>query len=114
MLSTSLLYIVDDNSRATWTHLLVNKEKVKRIIVGFLAPVENHFNNKVKKVRSDNGTEIFQQECGRILAEKGIFHERSVAGRPQQNGRVERKHRFLLETARALKIHANLPDYLWG
>lgn len=33
---------------------------------------------------------------------------------PQQNGRAERKHRHLIETARALKLHANLPTKFWG
>lgn len=63
-----------------WTHLLANKEQVKQILVGLLAHLLNHFKSGVKRVRSDNGTEIFQQECGKILAEKGIFHERSVPG----------------------------------
>ena len=44
----------------------------------------------------------------------GIFHQRSVVGTPQQNGRVESKYRHLVETVRTLKIHANLPDKFWG
>ncbi|XP_057246849.1 retrovirus-related Pol polyprotein from transposon RE1 [Beta vulgaris subsp. vulgaris] len=52
--------------------------------------------------------------CSEIFLKRGIFHQRSVAGVPQQNARVERKHRYLLDTARALKLHAGLPDYLWG
>ncbi|KAK9673764.1 hypothetical protein RND81_12G187800 [Saponaria officinalis] len=51
-------------------------------------------------IRSDNGTEIVQQ--------------RSVPGVPQQNGRVERKHRHLIETARALRLNASLPKRFWG
>jgi len=38
-----------------------------------------------------------------------IEHQRSAPKTPQQNGRVERKHRHLVETARVMRIHANLP-----
>ncbi|KAK9713354.1 hypothetical protein RND81_06G021800 [Saponaria officinalis] len=71
-------------------------------------------NEKVKCIRSDNGTEIFQENCSKLFAIKGIIHQRSVPGVPQQNGRVERKHRHLIETARALIISAGLPNKFWG
>ena len=38
----------------------------------------------------------------------------SVPRTPEQNGRVERKHRHLIETARVMMVHANLPLKLWG
>ncbi|KAK9750636.1 hypothetical protein RND81_02G209700 [Saponaria officinalis] len=44
----------------------------------------------------------------------GIVHQRSIPGNPQQNGKVERKHRHLLETARALRIQSFLPKRFWG
>ncbi|GJW50906.1 putative RNA-directed DNA polymerase [Tanacetum coccineum] len=44
----------------------------------------------------------------------GIVLETSCPHTPQQNGVVERKHRHLLETARALKFEANLPTRFWG
>ncbi|KAL2893587.1 Retrovirus-related Pol polyprotein from transposon TNT 1-94 [Bienertia sinuspersici] len=106
--------IVDDNSRATWTSLLNDKSQVRHILEHFLAYVENHFNKSIKIIRSDNGTEIVQDYCEELFGKKGIIHQRSVVGVPQQNGRVERKHRTLLEMARALRIHAGLPKYLWG
>ena len=33
---------------------------------------------------------------------------------PQQNGVVERKHRHLLDTARAIRLHAGFPKHFWG
>lgn len=107
------LTIVDDYSRVTWTHLLKSKEKVRDILSDFLAHVETQF-NKVKEMRSDNGTEVVQEECGEMLRGRGIVQQRSIPGNPQQNGRVERKHIYLLETARSLRLHAGLPKYLWG
>jgi len=38
----------------------------------------------------------------------------SVPKIPQQNERIERKHWHLIDTARALKLHVNLPDKFWG
>ncbi|XP_021839265.2 uncharacterized protein [Spinacia oleracea] len=109
------LTIVDDHNRVTWTHFLSNKEQVKGTLLAFFSLIENHFGTKkVKTLRSHNGTEIFQQEYGKIFADRGICHQRSVAGLPQQNARVERKYIFLLETTRALKIHAGMSSYLWG
>nr|GEY07577.1 hypothetical protein CTI12_AA091260 [Tanacetum cinerariifolium] len=37
------------------------------------------------------------------------LHQKSVAYTPQQNGRVERMHRHLLDIAKALRLQANLP-----
>uniref|UniRef100_A0A803LN93 Integrase catalytic domain-containing protein n=1 Tax=Chenopodium quinoa TaxID=63459 RepID=A0A803LN93_CHEQI len=89
-------------------------QDVREILEAFFNYIENHFNVKVKTLRSDNGTEVFQAECRNMFRDRGIVHQRSIAGVPQQNGRVERKHRHLIETARTLRIYAGMPRYLWG
>lgn len=69
---------------------------------------------KVKVLRSDNGTEFMNSKCSELFASLSIVHQRSCAYTPQQNGVVERKNRHILNTARALRFHANIPISYWG
>ena len=66
----------------------------------------------MKIVRSDNGTEFMCLK--KYFAEHGILHQTSCVGTPQQNGRVERKHRHILNVVRALRFQAHLPIEFWG
>ncbi|XP_074301707.1 uncharacterized protein LOC141633129 [Silene latifolia] len=100
------LTIVDDYSRVTWTFLLKFKTEVSSIIKHFLQQVHTQFGKLVKVIRSDNGSEIFQETCTQLFLSRGICHQRSAPYTPQQNGRVERKHRHLIETSRALMLYA--------
>ena len=68
---------------------------------------KTQFNRQVKMVRSDNGTEF--KVLNSFFAENGIEFQASCVDTPQQNGRVERKHRHLLNVGRALRFQANLP-----
>ena len=54
------------------------------------------------------------QESVLYFQSKGILHQRSCPYTPQQNGVVERKHKYLLETARALLFQSKLPTKYWG
>jgi len=48
-----------------------------------------------------------------FFSENGVLHQKSIVGTPQQNGVAERKHRHLLDTARAIRLHTGLPKYFW-
>lgn len=108
------LTVVDDNTRAVWTILLQQKHHTFNAIASFLKMVENQFNANVKTISTDNGTEFINSSCQDYFMEKGIQHQRSCPYSPQQNGTVERRHRQLLEVARALMFLASLPPKYWG
>ena len=106
------LTIVDDYSRAVWIHLRLEKSEVKTVLPNFISRVSRQFGRSVKTVRSDNGTEFV---ClTKYFAEQGILHQTSCVNTPQQNGRVERKHRHILNVARSLLFQVNLPVSFWG
>nr|CAN82171.1 hypothetical protein VITISV_040546 [Vitis vinifera] len=106
------LTIVDDFSRAVWIYLLVDKTEVFRMFMSFIAMVDRQFSQTVKVVQSDNGTEF---KCLLdYFSATGILFQTSCVGTPQQNGRVERKHKHILNVGRALRFQANLPIYFWG
>jgi len=71
--------------------------------------VKNQFGKDVKIIRSDNGLEFKSGPMKFFYSEKGIIHQTSCVDTPQQNGRVERKHRHILNIARALWFQASLP-----
>ncbi|CAH9143337.1 unnamed protein product [Cuscuta epithymum] len=106
------LTIVDDYSRAVWIYLLLDKTEVFKMFMAFIAMVERQFSKKVCIVRSDNGTEF--NRLKQFFRTSGIIFQTSCVGTPQQNGRVERKHRHVLNVARALRFQANLPINFWG
>ena len=65
-------------------------------------------------MRSDNALEFDTSECQHFFAKNDIVHQTSCVDKPQQNGRVERKYRHLLELSRALRFQAHLPLKFWG
>lgn len=108
------LTIVDDYTRYTWTYLLQLKSEVIVVLKIFLAMVKNQFSSMVKVVRTDNGTEFFNSQCNGLFQNLGIIHQSSCVYTPQQNGAVERKHRHILDTARALRFQSHIPIKYWG
>jgi hypothetical protein len=112
--SRYFLTIVDDFSRCTWVYLMHVKSETKTILQSFFSMVKTQFNSCIQQVRSDNGSEFLSNDMQKYFSERGIIHQRSCVGTPQQNGVVERKHRHILEVARALRFQAHLPLQFWG
>ncbi|GKD73081.1 putative RNA-directed DNA polymerase [Tanacetum coccineum] len=108
------LTIVDDFSRSVWVFLLKHKDQASICLVDFHKMVKVQFEKNIKRIRCDNGGEFVSNKMIDFYAREGIVLETSCPHTPQQNGVVERKHRHLLETARALKFEANLPTRFWG
>ena len=53
-------------------------------------------------IRSDNGSKFTSRSMKKFYGEHEIIHQTNRLDTPQQNGRVERKHNYVLNVARAL------------
>ena len=76
---------------------LADKSETQAIFKKFARRAQNEFDVKIKKVRSDNGTEFRNTNIEVFLDDEGIKNEFLVPYTPQQNGVVERKNQMLIE-----------------
>ncbi|GJU45138.1 retrovirus-related pol polyprotein from transposon TNT 1-94 [Tanacetum coccineum] len=109
-----ILVIVDDYSRFTWVKCLKSKYEVPDFIIKFLKMIQVRLKVPVRRIRTDNGTEFFNQTLREYYEKVGIFHETSVARSPQQNSVVERRNRTLTEVARTMLIYEKALLFLWA
>nr|GFB53197.1 integrase, catalytic region, zinc finger, CCHC-type, peptidase aspartic, catalytic [Tanacetum cinerariifolium] len=56
-----VLVIVDDYSRYTWTRFLRSKDETPEVLIDFLKPVQRGLQVQVRVVRTDKGTEFWNQ-----------------------------------------------------
>ena len=89
------------------------KDEVYENVVSFYNMLQTQFHKSVKIFRSDNGTEFVNSRFSKFTNVFGILHQTSCAYIPQHNGVVERKHRHLLNVARALLFQSGLPLNMW-
>lgn len=85
-----------------------------QILKQFFTFISTQFDKKNQILRTDNGLEFFNNDCRSFFTSLGIVHQSSCPYTPQQNGLVERKHRHILNIARAIEFQASIPDPYWG
>ncbi|GJX67095.1 putative ribonuclease H-like domain-containing protein, partial [Tanacetum coccineum] len=93
---------------------LRTKDETSAILKDFIRQIENQLNQKVKTIRSDNGTEFKNRDVIEFCGLKGIKREYSNARTPQQNGVAKRKNKTLIEAARTMLANSFLPNTFWA
>ena len=83
--------IVDDFSIFTWVFFLNDKSEVFNIFKNFIKRRENEFELKVKKVRSDNGSEFKNIRVDELCDDLGIKYEFLAKYTIQSKGLIEGK-----------------------
>nr|GEU79897.1 putative ribonuclease H-like domain-containing protein [Tanacetum cinerariifolium] len=108
------LVVIDDYSRFTWVFFLATKDETSHILKTFITNIENQLSLKVKIIKSDNETELKNNDLNQFCGMKGINREFSVPRTPQQNRIAERKNKTLIEAARTMLADLLLPIPFWA
>jgi hypothetical protein len=107
------LTVIDSATLYTWMLFLIEKGEAGRKLHDFVRWLENQSGKSVKVIVRDGGKEYSPTEEKRFAREKGIEIRESAPRTPEQNGKAEIVGRHIVETARAARINAGLPEFLW-
>lgn len=105
---------IDDFSKKVYLYFLKQKNEVFETFKRFKTLVENQTGEKIKQIRSDNGTEYDNGQMNKICDEYGIVHQHSLPYTPEQNGVAERFNRTLVEKARCMLADSKLSKKFWA
>lgn len=110
------VYIVlkDDCTSYRFVYFLKSKRDTFPVFLEFQKLIERQTGNKIRVLRSDNGTEFINKQFEDYFKQNGIIHERSSPYTPQQNGRIERENRSIAECARTMLLSTDLSHELWA
>lgn len=114
--SRYFITFTDDFSRKSFVYFLKTKDQntVLNVFIEFKNLVENQSNLKIKRFRSDNGSEYCNRSFMEYFQRHGIVHETTVPYTPQQNGVSERLNRTIMDKARAMLQDSGLKKSFWA
>ena len=91
---------IDDASR--WVYCRVYDKANSDNTVDFMSRLNRNSLFKIKKIRTDQGTEFMAHKVLNYLKANDIKHRANTAYCPEENGKIERFHRTLNEKAISL------------
>ena len=112
--SRYFLTLVEDHSRYVTVYILKSKDQVASCIEEYVARVECQIGTKIKKFRTDRGTEYLNNRIETFFKKKGVQHQKTVRYSSFQNGVAERFNRTLQEKARCMMADAQLGPEYWA
>ena len=76
------LVIVDKYTRYTWVHFLAKKDETAQTLIEHVKLLDKGSKDKVKVIRSDNGTKFKNATMEEFCKERGMKQEFSAPGTP--------------------------------
>lgn len=109
-----VLSIVDYGSSFNRVYLLRTKGEAAAKLMSFIPEFERQHDVVVKVIRSDGGGEFQGREFVAFCERHGIKQQQTLPDNSASNGKVERLHRTLMDSGRAMLWASGLPERYWG
>ena len=90
------------------------KDEIAPFVINLIKREQTQLGLTVKRLHSDNGTEIKNDTVKLFLDSQGTIHTTCTAYTPQHNAIIERKNRTVIEMVRAMLHHADAEPRLYG
>ena len=90
------------------------KSDTEQRLKEWISIAQRECGKKLRKLRSDNGTEVTVGTLRNRLKLKGVKQQFTTPGYPQGNGVAERVNRILADRTRAMMLHAGIVGGSWG
>ena len=93
---------------------MVHKRDTFAMFQEFHAKVTGESGERIGVLKTDGGGEYRSREFAEYLQRHQIAHEVTVPDSPEMNGVAERMNKTILEKAKCMCAHADLPKSLWA
>jgi hypothetical protein len=111
---SSFLASLDDHSQFGFTDLHQRRDQSYDSYRRNEATIELVTGNRIRTVRCDGAPELCQGRLGSHLRDRGIAIQTTAPYAHQQNGRIERYIRTLVDGMQTLLADSGLPFSFWG
>ncbi|KAJ8524908.1 hypothetical protein ON010_g16208 [Phytophthora cinnamomi] len=109
-----MLTIVDYGSSYNRVYLLQCKDEAAKHVMDFIPEFQRQYGATVKVIRTDGGGEFRGREILAFLKRHGIRLQLTLTDNSASNGKAERMHRTIMNSARAMLWASKLPERYWG
>ena len=103
------VFFIDDCTRVSWIFSLKHQSDVSFVLPSFHKMIKNWFGVTIKRFRSNNAKDYFNQVLISYFHHEGIIHESSCVNTLQQNGVAERKNGYFLDRTRIFLFQKHVP-----
>ena len=107
------LSIIDEFSRKTAIYPMRHKTEVFEIFERHVSRSELMTGHKLKRIRTDNGTEFNNSHFSNFCNKSGVKHEFTNFYTPEQDGVCERANQTILNCVRSILTHSGMPAKFW-